>query len=133
MLGHDAMGNRRDKSTGSDVWPYFAAARRPATGGWARKRRIAAALRAPIRGVLALDTDRDDLDQLCFEARVVRVDGRKILTSGTLRAGDTITAEADGIFVSVDSARFAELVESARRRDARGAESRAEGGREKKR
>jgi hypothetical protein len=39
---------------------------------------------------------------LTFEARVDRVEGRKIFASGTLHAGPTLCAEADGIFISVD-------------------------------
>lgn len=38
-----------------------------------------------------------------------RVEGRKIFTSGTLHAGDRLCAEAEGIFISVDFARLAEL------------------------
>lgn len=39
---------------------------------------------------------------LRFEARVDRVEGRKIFASGQLYAGATLCAEAEGIFVSVD-------------------------------
>jgi hypothetical protein len=39
---------------------------------------------------------------LRFEARVDRVEGRKIFTSGTLHAGETLCAEAEAIFVTVD-------------------------------
>ena len=46
---------------------------------------------------------------LTFTGRFDRVEGRKILTSGTLHAGDRLCAEADGIFVSVDFSRMAEL------------------------
>jgi acyl-coenzyme A thioesterase PaaI-like protein len=39
--------------------------------------------------------------ELRIEGRVTRVQGRKIFTEGRLYAGDTLTAEAEGIFVSV--------------------------------
>jgi acyl-coenzyme A thioesterase PaaI-like protein len=47
--------------------------------------------------------------ELRFEAGVLRVEGRKIFTSGSLFAGELLTAEADGIFVSVDLARMRRL------------------------
>jgi len=40
--------------------------------------------------------------QLRFTARVDRVEGRKIFASGTLHHGETLCAEAEGVFVSVD-------------------------------
>lgn len=46
---------------------------------------------------------------LRFEARLDRVQGRKNFTSGELYAGDSLCAEAEGLFVSVDQSRFAEL------------------------
>ncbi|MFN8617647.1 MAG: PaaI family thioesterase [Dehalococcoidia bacterium] len=39
---------------------------------------------------------------LRLTARVEKVEGRKIFTSGELRAGDMLCAEAEGIFISVD-------------------------------
>jgi len=47
--------------------------------------------------------------ELRFEARVVRVEGRKIFTEGHLYAGQVLTAEAEGLFVSVDLGRMGEL------------------------
>lgn len=38
-----------------------------------------------------------------------RVDGRKIFTTGTLHVGDRLCAEAEGLFVSIDFQRFADL------------------------
>ncbi len=38
--------------------------------------------------------------QLRFEARFVRMEGRKIFCEGTVEANDVITAEAEGIFIS---------------------------------
>ncbi|MFP3900556.1 MAG: PaaI family thioesterase [Acidimicrobiia bacterium] len=40
--------------------------------------------------------------ELSFEARVTEVTGRKTFTHGTLRAGDRLCAEADGLFVAID-------------------------------
>jgi acyl-coenzyme A thioesterase PaaI-like protein len=45
-----------------------------------------------------------------FEGRVERVDGRKIFTKGALRHGATLCAEAEGLFISVDPAVFATLL-----------------------
>lgn len=46
---------------------------------------------------------------LVFEAEMLRVEGRKIFTDGRLYAGDTLCAEAEGVFISVDDERWAEL------------------------
>lgn len=54
---------------------------------------------------------------LRFEAAVDRVEGRKIHTSGRVLAGETVTAEADGLFISVDAERFQALLEEARTRE----------------
>lgn len=53
---------------------------------------------------------------LRFEAGVDRVEGRKIFASGRVLLGETVTAEAEGIFVSVDAERFQALLEEARSR-----------------
>lgn len=47
--------------------------------------------------------------ELRFEARVLRVEGRKIFTEGQMYAGELLTAEAEGLFVSVDLGKMAEL------------------------
>jgi acyl-coenzyme A thioesterase PaaI-like protein len=47
--------------------------------------------------------------ELRFEARVLRVEGRKIFTEGQLYAGELLTAEAEGLFLSVDLAKMGEL------------------------
>ena len=52
---------------------------------------------------------------LRFEAQLDRVDGRKIFTSGQLYAGDRLCAEADGIFISVNFAKFVEMREQQKR------------------
>jgi acyl-coenzyme A thioesterase PaaI-like protein len=51
---------------------------------------------------------------LRFEARMDRTEGRKIFCSGELYAPDGLCAEADGIFISVDMAKIAELMEKRR-------------------
>jgi acyl-coenzyme A thioesterase PaaI-like protein len=48
---------------------------------------------------------------LRFVGRVVDVDGRKILTTGESLHGDDVTCEAEGLFISVDLAKMAELYE----------------------
>ncbi|MGE3620784.1 MAG: PaaI family thioesterase [Acidimicrobiia bacterium] len=53
---------------------------------------------------------------LRLEGRLVGVDGRKISTKGRLYAGDVLCAEAEGLFVTVDFARLAALVERRRAR-----------------
>ncbi|MGH9275973.1 MAG: PaaI family thioesterase [Acidimicrobiales bacterium] len=47
--------------------------------------------------------------ELRFEGELVSVTGRKILTKGQLYAGETLCAEAEGLFISVNIAKFAEL------------------------
>ncbi len=46
---------------------------------------------------------------LRFEARVTGVEGRKIFTAGQCHAGDLLTAEAEGIFISISPERVDEL------------------------
>jgi hypothetical protein len=46
---------------------------------------------------------------LLWEGEVVRQEGRRIYTEGRCSDGDTVTAEAEAIFVVVDFARIAEL------------------------
>ena len=55
-------------------------------------------------------------EELVFIGELDRVEGRKIFTTGRVMAGTTVTAEAEGLFVSIDFGRFAELKEI---RDAR--------------
>lgn len=43
---------------------------------------------------------------LRFEGRVDRVEGRKVITSGRLLAGEGLTAEATGLFVAISPERF---------------------------
>lgn len=53
--------------------------------------------------------------ELRFEARVLRVDGRKIFTAGQVYARQTLTAEAEAVFISVDLQKMRELIEKTRR------------------
>ena len=50
-------------------------------------------------------------EPLVFTGRVDRVDGRKITASATLHHGDTLCAQADGLFVSVDQDVFDRLAQ----------------------
>jgi acyl-coenzyme A thioesterase PaaI-like protein len=54
--------------------------------------------------------------ELRFEGRVVEVTGRKTFTHGTLHAGDRLCAEAEGLFISIDFLKMAELREERVRR-----------------
>lgn len=53
---------------------------------------------------------------LRFEAAIDKVEGRKIHASGRMLAGETVTAEAEALFISVDAERFQALLEEARAR-----------------
>jgi acyl-coenzyme A thioesterase PaaI-like protein len=54
-------------------------------------------------------------EELRFEAALTGVEGRKIFTEARVKAGDVVTAEAHGIFISVRPGQMQELME---RRDA---------------
>ena len=49
--------------------------------------------------------------ELRFEAKVDRVEGRKIFVGGRLYAGEALTADAEGIFISVDLAKMTKLAQ----------------------
>jgi acyl-coenzyme A thioesterase PaaI-like protein len=53
---------------------------------------------------------------LVIEGRFDRKDGRKVFTSGQILVDGEVTAEAEGLFVSIDGARFRELAEGFGRR-----------------
>ncbi len=55
--------------------------------------------------------------ELRFEATLVRTEGRKIFTEGRVYAGETLTAEAEGLFISVNLAKMAELAAQRRTRE----------------
>jgi acyl-coenzyme A thioesterase PaaI-like protein len=63
------------------------------------------------------------LTDLRFEGRLDGVSGRKVLTSGKLYAGDEVTAEATGLFVTIPPDRFKAM---AALRDRRGLTSSAD-------
>jgi len=50
--------------------------------------------------------------ELRFEGRVVRTEGRKIYATAEIRVAGEVTAEAEGLFVSIDSGKFQELLEA---------------------
>lgn len=58
-------------------------------------------------------------EQLRFRAHVDHIERRKIFVQGTCHAGERLTAEAEGIFISVDLEKFAQMM---REREARRAE-----------
>jgi acyl-coenzyme A thioesterase PaaI-like protein len=47
--------------------------------------------------------------RLEYVGEIDRVEGRKIFTRGRVLAGETVTAEAQALFISLDPSRFAEL------------------------
>jgi acyl-coenzyme A thioesterase PaaI-like protein len=51
-----------------------------------------------------------------IEGRFDRVEGRKVFTTGRIVADGVVTAEAEGLFVSMQAGRFKELAESFDRR-----------------
>ena len=64
-------------------------------------------LTIPYRSPTPLQTD------LTLRGRIDRTDGRKTICTGEIHAGDRLCAEAEGLFVAVDPARFAALAEAA--------------------
>jgi len=48
--------------------------------------------------------------ELRFEGTLDRVDGRKLFTTGRCYDGDTLTAEAEGLFITVDFAKIAAMM-----------------------
>jgi acyl-coenzyme A thioesterase PaaI-like protein len=48
--------------------------------------------------------------ELRFEGTLDRVDGRKLFTSGRCYVGDVLTAEAEGLFISVDFSKIAAMM-----------------------
>jgi len=61
--------------------------------------------------------------ELRFEARLVREDGRKIFTEAQVFAGDTLTAESEGLFLSIPPSRLAALASEAIGADSGGGQS----------
>ena len=58
--------------------------------------------------------------ELRFVGWLERVEGRKIFTSGELWAGDRLCAEAEGLFISIQPGKFADLKAERDRRHAAG-------------
>lgn len=58
--------------------------------------------------------------ELQFLGWIERVEGRKIFTLGELRAGDVLCAEAEGLFISIDMQRFANMKQERDRHHAGG-------------
>jgi acyl-coenzyme A thioesterase PaaI-like protein len=58
--------------------------------------------------------------ELRFVGWLERVEGRKIFTQGELWAGERLCAEAEGLFISIQPGKFAELKEERDRRAAGG-------------
>jgi len=58
--------------------------------------------------------------ELVFEGELVKTEGRKIWCEGRVRANGKLTAEAEGLFVSVDRGRFLKLLEERERREREG-------------
>ena len=48
--------------------------------------------------------------ELRFEGELVRMEGRKIFTEARVRAAGELTAEAEGLFISVERGRFQDLL-----------------------
>jgi acyl-coenzyme A thioesterase PaaI-like protein len=48
--------------------------------------------------------------ELLFEAEFLRIEGRKIFTEATVKAGDLVTAEAQGLFISARPGSMDELL-----------------------
>jgi acyl-coenzyme A thioesterase PaaI-like protein len=57
--------------------------------------------------------------ELRLEAEVVRVQGRKIFAEGRILAGEVLTAEAQGVFISADQEKFQALLEARQRLEAK--------------
>ncbi len=55
--------------------------------------------------------------ELTIEAEFVRCEGRKIFTEARMLAGGKVTAEAEGLFISVDRSRFQALLADRQRRE----------------
>ncbi len=47
---------------------------------------------------------------LTLDAGLVSAEGRKVVVQGTIHSGDTLCAEAEGLFISIDPSRFSQMV-----------------------
>lgn len=66
---------------------------------------LTARLTVSYRSPTPLDTE------LVFTAKYLRTEGRKVFTGATLHAGDTLCAEAEGLFIAMRPDAFARMVE----------------------
>ena len=57
---------------------------------------------------------RQEQTDLVFEGKTESVEGRKIFVTGTLHAGGTLTAEAEGVFVNLLQPRAVEYFDPER-------------------
>ena len=53
--------------------------------------------------------------ELAVEAHVVRIEGKKAFVQALLKAGDAVTAEAEGVFVAVNRERMLAVIDSAKK------------------
>jgi acyl-coenzyme A thioesterase PaaI-like protein len=60
------------------------------------------------------------LKELVFEAFVEGVEGRRILTRGTVSCDGVMTAEAEGVFIAVGADRFMQMAAEVDRKDGQG-------------
>ena len=75
---------------------------------------MTAVLTVRYRAPTPLQTD------LLIEANVVRTDGRKAFVEARMKAGDVVTAEAEGVFVAVNRERMLAVIDSAKKSLAKG-------------
>lgn len=70
---------------------------------------LTAVLTVRYRAPTPLDTE------LTVEANLVRIDGKKAFVEACVKAGETITAEAEGVFVAVDRERMLAVIDAAKK------------------
>jgi hypothetical protein len=70
---------------------------------------LTAVLTVRYRAPTPLQTD------LTIEASVVRTDGRKAFVEARMKAGEAVTAEAEGVFVAVNRERMLAVIDSAKK------------------
>ena len=58
--------------------------------------------------------------ELVLEGELVRTEGRKNFCTGRMLANGVVTAEAEGLFVAIDAARFEKLLAEREQRESRG-------------
>ena len=75
---------------------------------------LTAVLTVRFRAPTPLQTD------LTIEANVVRTDGRKAFVEARMKAGDVVTAEAEGVFVAVNRERMLAVVDSVKKGSEKG-------------